>query len=70
MLLSVLDINDCTTIVKYTERYLQAIKEGKVEIGTLHDFEMLSSFAGLVAYMYKNKSGIVADSLDQWKEIY
>ncbi|MDN9012861.1 hypothetical protein [Brevibacillus laterosporus] len=65
---SVIDEMDCMAISEFANSYLQSIKIQKVQIASINDFETLSSFVRLIAYMYKNKSDSIRCSLNEWKE--
>ncbi|GAB1773216.1 SIR2 family NAD-dependent protein deacylase [Priestia megaterium] len=65
---SVLDNNDCNFIINYVNSYLKKVKEGHFTILTQEDFELISSLAKMIACVIKNKSDIVGERLNEWRE--
>ncbi|HDX9591009.1 TPA: SIR2 family protein [Bacillus pseudomycoides] len=65
---TIFDMNDYKVVIQYANNYLQGIKEGDVEVSTRDDFELISSFASLIAYICKSKEELVGSSFDEWKD--
>ncbi|MEI3892477.1 MULTISPECIES: SIR2 family protein [Bacillus] len=65
---AIFDVNDYKIMIQYANNYLQRFKEGHVKVSTRDDFELIASFANLVAYMCKSKVEVVGDSFDDWKD--
>ncbi|PFK46731.1 SIR2 family protein [Priestia megaterium] len=65
---NVFDINDFEEIINYLNNFLDGIKAGHVKVSTRDDFELIASFASMIAYMCKSKPDIIGNRIDGWKD--
>ncbi|GEM_PF-4614699 len=65
---NILNENECELLKNFLNNFLQSINDEKIIISTLKDLEIISSIAGLVAYLYQNKNLICKEDLREWRE--
>ncbi|MEB4884459.1 MULTISPECIES: SIR2 family NAD-dependent protein deacylase [Priestia] len=65
---SVINDNDCNFIINYVNNYLKKVKEDYFKTLTQEDFELISSLAKMIACVTKNKSTIVGERLNDWRD--